>query len=82
MSLRVRADVANHAIGLEPLSSRATAWLERRVLPLGGGWKRTGSLWTMTLAIRDIPEDLLGTSGLILYFGDLHEDLEGLITLH
>jgi hypothetical protein len=82
MSLRVRADVANHAIGLEPLSVRASAWLEHRVVPLGGGWKKTGSFWTMTLAIRDIPEDLLGTSGLVLYFGDRHEDVHGLITLH
>lgn len=90
MSLRIRADIINRAIGLDPLSPRAVAWLEERVRPLGGDWKKTGSLWTFSLPIRAIPEDLLGTSGLVLYFGDRYTDigaelgldLAGRITLH
>ena len=90
MSLRIRPDIANRAIGLDPMSPRAAAWLDERVRPLGGHWKKTGSLWTFSLPIRAIPEDLLGASGLVLYFGDLGPaarfdpelDLTGWITLH
>lgn len=70
MSLRIRVDVTDRTLGLDPLSPRAVAWLEQRVSPLGGGWRKTGNGWTFSLPLPALPEDLLGTSGLVLYFGD------------
>ncbi|WP_293861473.1 hypothetical protein [uncultured Alsobacter sp.] len=90
MSLRVRADIANQAIGLVPLTARAAAWLETHVRPLGGDWRWIDERWAFSLPIQAIPEDLLGSSGLQLHFGDgascaapdVTPDLSGRITLH
>ncbi|WP_293857588.1 hypothetical protein [uncultured Alsobacter sp.] len=69
MVLRVRPDPVGMAVGMEPLSERALAWVESSVIPIGGRWGTVNGVIAVWLRVSDIPIDLLGFSGLRLQFG-------------